>query len=286
MQKNKVRLFSAILVIAMVFSFSTIAYAYSPSITVQIYPVSGDMYFYGKVATNASASLVELITYDTESYDELTGVVLASYSASYEDGTANSISSSYTYEDAEASIYGKYVHGNVEHYNLPAQDFSDTEYKTYDYRDLAKSANASANITAALTNANAVMENRNSAIAESFNIDLDNYTRVKMTDSEFTDLNLSQLKQQIISEYGDTIPGIYINADNTGGVVVKQDRDAVNYLYTYESDGNGGWAVVSTDTVQSDTLFLADYLEEHPNSPTVTTETNGTEVDVTVSNNN
>lgn len=90
-------------------------------------------------------------------------------------------------------------------------------------------------------------------IASQFNIDLSEYRHIKPADEEYKSSNLFVLRLQFDSNAGDLVPRIYLDKSNKSGVILKQDKNGLNYAYNFEADGDR-WIITDITEKQGEIL--------------------------------
>jgi len=94
-----------------------------------------------------------------------------------------------------------------------------------------------------------LIEERDKAIADSFEIDLSGYKILNPPDKEYFTKNLLQTRKQANVQAGDTVPVTYINEDGSQAYVIKQDAYGTNYMFEFENSGDD-WTLITSDQVK------------------------------------
>lgn len=90
------------------------------------------------------------------------------------------------------------------------------------------------------------LDKKNKETAESFNIDLNSYTEISRDNSMFKEALLFLLCPQVEATRGDSIPTIFLDETNSSGFVLKQDKNGLNYKYSFVKQGDR-WAVIDKE---------------------------------------
>ncbi len=277
-----------IIVISLICSFSLVAFAYSTYATASVSPDGDDIYFYGIVECTADAQYIDTISYWTESCYQ--GAAIASYDKSYDDQSHNEISSQYTKENAADGLYSKEVQGFISY--MPPIQYTDDPDDSDSYN---KTSSKSLNSVATSEDKDEVKEfldNLDKDMIKDLDINIKNYRKIQTApgfiEDEYKTLKLAYVKTLIPREYGDTIPSIYLNEDNTKGILLTQDLEGIYYLYEFEADKNSqfGWQIGKTKKVQGEYKAMSDYFIKNPNPPTYKEESNGNKVKIVIQDNN
>lgn len=219
------------------------AFAYDPSVNVNIKKSGNSLKFSAEVRTDAPANFVDDIYLSTESINEDTGNVISAW-----DGSKSGRS-------RLASGYTKWAYGKIDYISgVPGDGYSDT-VSTY-YQN-SRSANYR------------LIAQRDKAIASSFEIDLSGYKILNPPEKEYFDKGLLQTRKQANVQPGDTVPITYINENESKAYVIKQDAYGIDFMYEFENHG-GNWDLIFSDknngtvmapSIQSQLLKLRDTKE-------------------------
>lgn len=95
-------------------------------------------------------------------------------------------------------------------------------------------------------------------IASEFDIDLSEYTYIKPNDEEYKASNLFLLRFEFESNAGDLVPRIYLGDSKQSGIILKQDKNGLNYMYNFEADDDK-WKITNIKEKQG--VILQDYYE-------------------------
>lgn len=82
----------------------------------------------------------------------------------------------------------------------------------------------------------------NKEAAESFNMDLNSYTEISRDNPLFKEALLFLLCPQVEATEGDSIPTIFLYETKNSGIVLKQDKEGLNFKYSFVKQGDR-WAV-------------------------------------------
>jgi len=225
-----------ILLIALV--FTVVAYAYTEGVGGSI-SLSGDyIIFNASVSTSLEASDLNKI----ELYHEGTGPdeILFRYTAVDRNKYYNKLSHKSTEEDAQEGIYTSMIIGEIDYVHPNYQDFYDFDENEYHH-------NISYIMHKAIGKYN--LDKKNKKAAESFNIDLNSYIEVSRDNPVFREALLFSLCPQVEATRGDSIPTIFLDETNNSGVVLKQDKNGLNYKYSFVKQGDR-WAVIDKEVSQ------------------------------------
>lgn len=94
-----------------------------------------------------------------------------------------------------------------------------------------------------------LIEERDKAIADSFEIDLSGYKILNPPDKEYFTKNLLQARKQANIQPGDTVPITYINDDESKAYIIKQDAYGINFMFEFENVEDD-WILISSDQVK------------------------------------
>lgn len=253
MKKTIKKVTAFLLVSTMSIAMVGTAFAYDPSVNVNIKKSGNSLKFSAEVRTDASANFVDDIYLSTESINEDTGNVISAWDGSK--SGRNRLASGYTLKNPIATAYSKWAYGKIDYISgVPGDGYSDT-VSTY-YQN-SRSANCR------------LIAQRDKAIARSFEIDLSGYKILNPPEKEYFDKGLLQTRKQANVQPGDTVPITYINENGSKAYVIKQDAYGIDFMYEFENHG-GNWDLIFSDknngtvmapTNQSQSLKLRDTKE-------------------------
>jgi hypothetical protein len=226
--------------------------AYTATAYSNVYESSGDIEFTGNYSDDASPSAIEYISYYSESkyYD----AILANISMDDDTHTYSSFSSYYTKTDPSEGMYVKYTIGRTR-YEPPIQyENTADDVDTYSYEN-SKSLYT-------LEEAD-FFDKLYQDIAKAFNIDIRNYNKLSSFVNKKVDL--TGIEKQLSLKYGD-VYAIYLNSNNSAGIVLKQDLEGVYTLYkfTVNDDNKIGFKITGVDKLQGEYKFINDYFIKNP----------------------
>ena len=92
-----------------------------------------------------------------------------------------------------------------------------------------------------------LIEERDKAIADSFEIDLTGYRMMNPPDKEYFTKNLLQARKQANIQPGDTVPITYINDNESKAYIIKQDAYGINFMFEFENVEDN-WILISSET--------------------------------------
>lgn len=93
------------------------------------------------------------------------------------------------------------------------------------------------------------LDKKNKEAAESFKIDLNSYTEIGRDNPAFKKDLLFLLCPQVEATRGDSTPTIFLDGTNNSGIVLKQDKNGVNYKYSFVKQGDR-WEVINKEVSQ------------------------------------
>lgn len=96
---------------------------------------------------------------------------------------------------------------------------------------------------------NPLIETRDQAIIDSFEIDLSDYTEINPPEEEYFNEGLLSARRQIDLAKGDTVPVTYINSSKNHAYLFKQDSEGMNHVYEFSRNGDE-WTLLSSDSTQ------------------------------------
>lgn len=113
-----------------------------------------------------------------------------------------------------------------------------------------------------------LIEDRDKAIADSFDIDLTGYRILNPPDKEYFTKNLLQARRQADIQPGDTVPITYINDNDSKAYIIKQDAYGINFMFEFEH-AEDDWILISSETNQGEIMLPSNQEEslELRNSP-------------------
>ena len=261
-------------VICIIFAFQVSVFAYSSTAYSDVYELSGNIEFIGRYTDDAPPTMIKSINYYSESLYYT--AVIASASMGDDTHTYNNFSSTYTKTNPSPGAYQKYTIGHTS-YEPPIQYInSDSASDVYNYEG-SKSI-----YTNEVVN---FLDTLHQDIAKAFDIDLSNY--VKINSFLYKEANLFGIEKQLSLQYGD-IYAIYLNNDNSAGIVLKQDLKGVYTLYEFIVNKNSkiAFGITNIDQVQGEYKFIDDYFLKNPNPPTITYKAEGSTLQVIIKDNN
>lgn len=106
-----------------------------------------------------------------------------------------------------------------------------------------------ANEDSGMNNNKKLIEQRDKAIADSFEIDLTGYRILNPPDKEYFTKNLLQTRKQADIQPGDTVPITYINDNETKVYIIKQDAYGINFMFEFEH-AEDDWILISSEKNQ------------------------------------
>ena len=109
-----------------------------------------------------------------------------------------------------------------------------------------------------ITEIDKISQENYETIASEFDIDLSEYRYLEPTDTEYKSSNLFLLRIQFNSNTGDLVPRIYLDESRKGGIILKQDKNGLNYMYNFEADDDK-WIITNIKEKQG--AILQDYYE-------------------------
>lgn len=287
MRKTK-RISTAIIAFLLLCSFSVVVYAYSSYASASVsLQGSDDIYFYANNNSNADPEDIKLISHFAESYFYDTVIADISY---YDDQHLyNSLSSNYTETDAVDGTYYEYVKGYTEY--MPPISYTDDSEDWGSYTKGSRMAVLNSN---ELTNTKIFLDELDKTMAKAFEIDLSGYrkidTLVGLMKTEHKELHIGDVREQLNLKYGDKIPSIYLNKDNTQGIALTQDLQGLYTLYEFEANKDENsrfkWTITGIKTFQGEYKAVNDNVKEffkkNPNPPTYKYESTGSELKITI----
>ena len=98
-----------------------------------------------------------------------------------------------------------------------------------------------------------LIENRDKAIADSFEIDLTGYRILNPPDEEYFTKNLLQARKQADIQPGDTVPITYINDNESKVYIIKQDAYGINFMFEFKHVEDD-WILISCETNQGEIM--------------------------------
>ncbi len=227
------RLTALLMVSVMSIAMTGKAFAYDPSVTVDIAPSGSSLKFSAMVKTDAPNNFVDTIYLSTESINEDTGEVISAWDGSK--SGQNNLGSGYTLSRPIATAYSKWAYGEISYIpDVPGDGYSNTVETYYQNK---RSVNRN------------LIAKRDAAIADSFDIDLSGYRILNPPEREYFEKDLLETRKQVNVRGGDTVPITYINPEGSMVYVIKQDAYGMNYMYKFISSGDG-WMLDSSDQVQ------------------------------------
>ena len=227
------RLSALLMVLVMSIAMTGTAFAYDPSVTVNIAPSGNSLKFSAMVKTNAPDNFVDTIYLSTESINEDTGEVISAWDGSK--SVQSSLGSGYTLTRPIATAYSKWAYGEISYIaDVPDDGYSDTADFYYQNKRNEKKK---------------LIAKRDAVIADSFDIDLSDYRILNPPEKEYFEKKLLVTRKQVNVRGGDTVPITYINPEESIVYVIKQDAYGMNYLYKFKTSGDG-WMLDSSDHVQ------------------------------------
>jgi len=287
MRKTK-NISMVILAIVLVCSFTVAVYAYSSSATAQVYPTGdNDIYFHANNNSDADPSAIKYISHYAES--AWMGAVLASADYYDDQHRYNSLNSYYTETNAADGTYTEYVEGYTEY--MPPITYTDHPTDSASYYKGARLSTLNSN---ELTDVKVFLDELDKTIAKAFEVDLSSYRKIDTLNGfmtpEYYELRLLDVRMQIPLKYGDTIPSIYLNKDNTQGIAFTQDLQGVYTLYEFEAnkdkESRFKWTITGTKTVQGEYKAVnenvKEYFKKNPNPPTYKYESTGSKLTITI----
>lgn len=102
----------------------------------------------------------------------------------------------------------------------------------------------SANADYGMNDNKKLIEQRDKAIADSFEIDLTGYRILNPPDKEYFTKNLLQARKQADIQPGDTVPVTYLNENESKAYIIKQDAYGKNFMFEFENS-EGNWILIS-----------------------------------------
>lgn len=254
----KKRIITVVLAVMLVFCFSISAFAYSPQATANISEVSNSLVFTGSLRLDAPKNEIN------HSYYNATVTQISSNRVLFTDDRSDyppssPYNSKYTLQSPDSDEYEITVAGTVVYY---AQS-SDYPYAA---KSLFYGFNSSGIKSQSNKTATAFIKDQTNQLVNAFDIDLSQYKQVERGSDEFLKSNLLTLNNQISLAYGDTVPAYFINDDKNEGIILKQDINGIDYLYSFTIDSENV-EVNSTKQVQKEFIGDRTFFERNPVSP-------------------
>jgi hypothetical protein len=130
-----------------------------------------------------------------------------------------------------------------------------------------------------LNDIKAFLDELDKDMVETLSIKLTGYRKIEtlpgFITSEHNDLNLVDVRRQIPLEFGNTIPSIYINENNTQVIALTQSLDGMYIKYEFEVDIKSNskykWKFIGSKKAEGEYKAINDEVKEYfttnPNTP-------------------
>lgn len=125
---------------------------------------------------------------------------------------------------------------------------------------ISGSYSVTANAGSEINNNKKLIEDRDKAIANSFEIDLTGYKVLNPPDKEYFKKNLLQARKQANIQPGDTVPITYISENELRAYILKQDAYGMNFMFEFDNS-DGDWILISSEKNQGTIMPPVDQEE-------------------------
>lgn len=253
------RVITSVLAIGLVLSLSVPAFAYSPSATAKIQKGSNSLIFIGNLKLDAPKNEIRHSYYTatvTKTSDNR--ILFTDNKSDYP--PSRPYNSKYTLQHPDSGEYEILVAGTVQYYNHQSDDTPSAQdsifYGYNSYKSKLRNDD----------NTNSFIKDQTKKITDTFSLDLSQYRQIKRGSTEFLKIGLIQLDSEINLAYGDTVPVYLLNKDKTNGLILKQDINGMDYLYSFIFD-SGNLEITSSNKIQKEFIGDKTFFEKYPVCP-------------------